>query len=1255
MAYTLLPVQEKALERLYRMKSAVIALMTGTGKSLTTLHLAKHLQTTEGVKTIFCIPKSARASFTKEMKTKLELPFLMINSDSPLQDISLLNNYNFIFIEFSVLGNYIDALVQLVKDNPSYIFIDEAQALCSPKSAQTTYMKMIRQHCIGCFSITATPILTDIEGLFYLYQFTFPTLKVFQSWFRFRNLYCITQDKTLRLMGKKRIIKEIVGYKNMEELNTLLDKITIKGAQEYNVEYYFLKARLENDRLEKYKLAAKGILVTEDEKEWGPRLHDLQRVVDGLPLDDEPIREYSKVRLLIDVLKQIMDRNEATLIYVEYMDTIDYLKTILENHKEKLQYHSIMTLSGKEKEEKRQQIEQNLVGRDIVIMTKAGRQCFGKGTEILMADGSIKNIEDIIVGDKVMGMDSNPRIVKEVHSGIDKLYKVHQNKSCFYIVNSQHILTLRNTVRYKVQIDGKHYEHKDILDINIEDYLNLSKYKRSVFRGFKEGFIGEFRDLPIPPYILGIWLGDGTIKRPEITINNRDISIYEEWKEYGSSLGLDATIECKRKGSFRSYLTSHVNGKINKFTELLRKVIGDHKHIPEEYLLSSRSQRLELLAGLIDTDGSKHREGLCYSTVNEDLAFAVKRLCDGLGYHTSINKKHKTNGYKETDIYILGISGYFSDLPLRVKRKIPQIRNNKTDYSASSLRIESIGMGEFYGFEVEGDPHFQLADGTVVHNSRNLQRANNLILYNTPYSIGDLLQCPCKGTKILTDKGYINVEDLEDTFNVIVHNNIYHAKKLGVKKSKVVEVVFNTGFSIRISEDHQFQDTVGDWVKVTDLFSGKKLPLDFSMSPLVEEGKYLDDFWYLIGYYIGDGSIEDRIKKNGSHSYGFHIVVPETQMYYLDKLNEILIKLGYSPRIKQLPKEKEEFVTIYNISVYNKSFLEKLKNIGIEKCNQKYRTVPTILYREPRSARIAFLQGYFDADGTKGKGTFRTCSECLAKGIQHLLMTIGMISSVRGPYKCKLNDKEFISYNINMLGDSSLIDKEYVNKSWYSNGSTSKEIMEKFLYLVHDNKRKPENVSRALTKLKYNRMVTPYQESLVRSYYYIPENISVEDMFSYYRKTWVYNTRLAQTKFDIKNSSICSKEKLRLLVKQLNLPLEVPDVLEVSQINYLPEEEDVYLITVDSDEHAYVTNNLISHNCSGRICRVDTTFDKQHFYILEVEKTIDSYRIALFKDHLALLDRLLGKECRGTLTCDYVEIDRMKLKELKKSLLWRTK
>lgn len=355
------------------MSSAVIACQPGFGKTVSTLHLAKYLHEKEAVSTIFCIPKSARAAFEKELRFKLEVPYVMISSDTPLEDSGILYNHRFIFIEFPVLGTYINDLVEFSKIVPSYIFIDEAHALCSPKSAQTTYMRMIRQNCKGCYSITASPLMTSIEGLFYLYNFTFPTVRIFNSWFKFRNQYCVTQDRTIRMMGKKRIIKEIVGYKNVGELNAILDRITIKGFIEYNVDYQFLKTPLDDERLEQYKLAARGLLVTEEEKEWGPRLHDLQRVVDGLPQNEEPIREYNKTRLLLSTIKEIMDRGEATLIYVEYMDTIDYLKEILSRHKEELGYNSIMVLSGKEKEEKRQDIEQNLIAKDIVIITKAGK------------------------------------------------------------------------------------------------------------------------------------------------------------------------------------------------------------------------------------------------------------------------------------------------------------------------------------------------------------------------------------------------------------------------------------------------------------------------------------------------------------------------------------------------------------------------------------------------------------------------------------------------------------------------------------------------------------------------------------------------------------------------------------------------------------------------------------------------------------------------------------------------------------------
>ena len=92
-------------------------------------------------------------------------------------------------------------------------------------------------------------------------------------------------------------------------------------------------------------------------------------------------------------------------------------------------------------------------------------------------------------------------------------------------------------------------------------------------------------------------------------------------------------------------------------------------------------------------------------------------------------------------------------------------------------------------------------------------------------------------------------------------------------------------------------------------------------------------------------------------------------------------------------------------------------------------------------------------------------------------------------------------------------------------------------------------------------------------------------------------------------------------------------------------------------------NNLILFNTSfslgniiqtiGRICRTDSAFDTQHIYVLEVDGTIDTYKVMLFKDHLALVDKLMGSECRSTLTCDYVEIDRSRMDYIKKSILWQ--
>lgn len=74
----------------------------------------------------------------------------------------------------------------------------------------------------------------------------------------------------------------------------------------------------------------------------------------------------------------------------------------------------------------------------------------------------------------------------------------------------------------------------------------------------------------------------------------------------------------------------------------------------------------------------------------------------------------------------------------------------------------------------------------------------------------------------------------------------------------------------------------------------------------------------------------------------------------------------------------------------------------------------------------------------------------------------------------------------------------------------------------------------------------------------------------------------------------------------------------------------------------------------GRICRVDTTYDHQNLITLTVKDTIDDYKVTLFRDHLSLISKLLGDEGTGVLTdCEYLDIDRSNMKELKNSLLWR--
>jgi predicted phage terminase large subunit-like protein len=137
-------------------------------------------------------------------------------------------------------------------------------------------------------------------------------------------------------------------------------------------------------------------------------------------------------------------------------------------------------------------------------------------------------------------------------------------------------------------------------------------------------------DLPIPPYTLGLWLGDGTSRQGIITAHDDDAPHVRGRVE---AEGFTTTDQ-------RTHFTFGVLGLKVKLREL--GVLGK-KHVPEVYLRSSAAQRLALLQGLIDSDGHVAPDGQVeFCSTSLDLALAVQELVRSLGRKASLHTSDAT-------------------------------------------------------------------------------------------------------------------------------------------------------------------------------------------------------------------------------------------------------------------------------------------------------------------------------------------------------------------------------------------------------------------------------------------------------------------------------------------------------------------------------------------------------------------------------------------------------------------------------------
>ena len=420
-------------------------------------------------------------------------------------------------------------------------------------------------------------------------------------------------------------------------------------------------------------------------------------------------------------------------------------------------------------------------------------KCLGIGTEVLMHNGSIKKVEEIVYGDLVMGPDSQPRKVMGTTKGIGPLYRITPTRGKAWVCNDEHILTLKRSVKKKCfkkngslrnegefQAFGKQFrgapgikrqdEPASIVDVKIKDFLARSKTKKRIdqhWKLFKTGVdfnvpeeIGDIH--PDHFYYLGLWLGDGTRKANQISSADYEVQkwvreysirnnfIYRE-NEYpkGNKTKLIGVSQNIKRAHIRNKKYPFIIGK-NQDRFCLKTFIGSClatptsrnypslkngegvKQIPQWAIASSKEQRLSLLAGLLDSDG--HLGQNCFDFVNKEKEF-VDKVCfltRSLELWSSEPSEKKVNN---TSYYRITISGDVNTIPTQIKRKQASPRKQKKDPLVTGWDVEDIGNGEYYGFEVDGDGRFLLGDFTVTHNSTTLCSMLEYINEKYPYHV----------------------------------------------------------------------------------------------------------------------------------------------------------------------------------------------------------------------------------------------------------------------------------------------------------------------------------------------------------------------------------------------------------------------------------------------------------------------------------------------------------------------------------------
>lgn len=335
-------------------------------------------------------------------------------------------------------------------------------------------------------------------------------------------------------------------------------------------------------------------------------------------------------------------------------------------------------------------------------------------TPVLTKDGWKKH-GDLTVGDEVIGLDGKFKKVLDVKPKcqLDVLMEFGNGEKIQCHENHEWLLYDRNSHTTRLA-ETKYFESRALETVDSEKGTH-----RYVFQLPRHEYVvGEEKNLPLDPYTFGVWLGDGANREPRICNPVGDVDIIKRIAE----AGIQPTSMHIHTGTGCMYFSYNIRKQLQSM-DMCYSGRDSEKHIPDAYLTASIPQRLQLLAGLLDTDGSFASKGnrYQYSTTCEKLRDGFVQLISTFGWRASVSayapKTSSSGVHGRKTLYLIGFNPD-CEIPCALERK--QNKGFSKRRATPLVRISRVEPQEGNSITVEGGMYLAGHSMIPTHNTSML-------------------------------------------------------------------------------------------------------------------------------------------------------------------------------------------------------------------------------------------------------------------------------------------------------------------------------------------------------------------------------------------------------------------------------------------------------------------------------------------------------------------------------------------------------